>query len=525
MREVLPVILGFVQEFGVFLRQYLSSSLTAFTLFDLNPMASAKHTLPYRIIVGLEIHIELNTKTKMFCRCLNDPFHSEPNQNICPVCTGQPGALPVPNKEAVRKSILMGLALQSEIAKLSKWDRKHYFYPDNPKGYQISQYDLPLCLGGHLDLLKPDGSIESTVRFERVHMEDDAGKLLHGGKPGYSEVDFNRAGVPLIEMVSKPDITSPEQARKFLRELRLLARTLGISDADMEKGQMRCDVNINIAFDHEGKAVKTPITEVKNVNSSQAVERSIQIESQRQYDEWMANGPIRKRKNKITCGYDADTGQVQIQRAKEAANDYRYFPEPDIPPIAVYEVPELNPANMTLPELPNATRQRLLKKGLAMVDIDAFLNDPQKRSRLDELTKIIGDDQIKTISNWLLNAPASLRLPDTAFHDLMNLVNSGTLSFATIKPRLEELVQELESATVKTVKEYALNQKLLLEHDEGVVQSAIEKVLSEQKEAVAQYKAGNTKIFGFLVGQVLKLAAGKAQPQKVQESVKKALAK
>jgi aspartyl-tRNA(Asn)/glutamyl-tRNA(Gln) amidotransferase subunit B len=492
--------------------------------------------LPYRIIAGLEIHVELNTQTKMFCRCLNDPFHAEPNTNICPVCCGLPGTLPVPNREAVRKCLLMGKALGSTFAPLSKWDRKHYFYPDLPKGYQISQYDLPLCLGGQVELLGEEGQTESAIRLERIHLEEDAGKLLHAGKPGFTHVDLNRAGVPLIEMVTKPDLVSAEQARRLLQELRLLARTLGISDADMEKGQMRCDVNVNIAFtDEDGQAVKTPITEVKNVNSTRAVERSITTEAQRQYEEWRANGPIRHRKNKITAGWDEDTGSVLIQRAKEAANDYRYFPEPDIPPIRVYEASDLNPDNLAAPELPNVRRRRYAALGLAKADVEVLLSDPTRLARLEALLAYPDPARptlpAKLVVNWLLNAPASAMLPDAVFAELAGLVQEGRAGFAAVKPLLEELAATVrEKETAKTaadpavlVVDFLKQNGLIQEHDDSVVQWAIEEVLREQPEAVAQVREGNVKVFGFLVGQVLKKTAGKAQPQRAQAALREAL--
>lgn len=477
---------------------------------------------PYRIMVGLEVHVELATETKMFCRCKNEPFGSEPNTHICPVCMGLPGTLPVPNKEAVRKSILVGKALNATIAKLSKWDRKHYFYPDLPKGYQISQYDLPLCVGGELSLLGPDGNVESTVHFERAHLEEDAGKLMHGDKKGYSRVDYNRAGVPLLEMVTKPDLTSPEQARRFLQELQLITRTLGVSDADMEKGHMRCDVNVSIWVKEGEKEVNTPVTEVKNVNSTRAVERSIKVEAQRQYDEWMADGPIRTRKNKITAGWDEDSNTVSVQRHKEAANDYRYFPEPDIPPIAVHELPELDPAKMSLPELPNARRLRYQAFGLSAPDIELLLTDPERLARFEEYTATTKLAP-KQIANWLINAADSLQLHTEQFTELVGLVEQGALSFSAAKPKLPEMRAALEKNPKLSVKEVAKDLGLLQEHDDAVVQLAIEAVLAEQTAAVAEYRSGKEQIFGFLVGQVMKRCAGKAQPTKVQEALRAAL--
>ncbi len=480
-------------------------------------------SLPYRYIVGLEVHAELNTETKMFCRCVNKPFGSEPNTNVCPVCLGLPGTLPVPNREAVKKTILVGLALESTIPKISKWDRKHYFYPDSPKAYQISQSDMPLCVGGHLDLLAPDGSVESTVRFERVHLEEDAGKLQHAAG-GVSHVDLNRAGVPLIEMVSKPDLTSPEQARRFLQELRLLVRAVGVSDADMEKGQMRCDVNINIAFEHEGTTIKTPITEVKNVNSTRAVERSIATEAQRQYDEWMADGPIRTRTNKLTSGWDEDTNEVKIQRAKEGANDYRYFPEPDIPPVAVYELADLNPKTLvkTLPELPNSIRKQYAKEVGA--DLESILSD---REEIEYFKQYIAEGMpAKVVANWIKQVPDFLSVAqDGDVLAVYGLIKSGDMSFSAFKEKVAQFTADLHSSRERTAKDTAQTLGLLQVHDENVVQSAIAEVIAANPQAVADYKSGNERIIGFIVGQVMKKAAGKAQPAHVQEAVKAELAK
>lgn len=478
-------------------------------------------SLPYRVIVGMEIHVELTTATKMFCRCPNDPFHAKgPNSHVCPVCMGLPGALPVANREAIRKAILVGKALGGQIAKLSKWDRKHYFYPDLPKGYQISQYDMPLCLGGELVLLDDLAEPAARIRFERAHLEEDAGKLLHGDKEGYSRVDLNRAGVPLLEMVSEPDITSATQARRVLQEMQLLVRTLGVSDADMEKGQMRADVNINIAFETQGKEVKTPITEVKNVNSTKAVERAITTEAQRQYDEWQANGPIRQRQAKITAGWDENSETVNIQRAKEGSADYRYMPEPDLPPIAVYELDDLNPEKMTLPELPNQVRQEYIQKGLVPADVELLFVDAK---RLLHALRALEEGGIvaREGAKWLIQVPGADQLSASELADVMALTTAGAVSFSALKPLFLELVDHLRDG--KKLNDFMQAKGLLQEHDDSVVQSAVAEVLSANPQAVADFRAGNERILGFLVGQVMKQAAGKAQPAKVQAAVRRAL--
>lgn len=476
--------------------------------------------LPFRYTIGLEVHVELDTATKMFCRCKNLPFGAEPNEHTCPICMALPGTLPVPNLEAIRKTILIGKALGSTIPAMSKFDRKHYFYPDSPKGYQISQYDMPFCLGGAIEILDEKGEVASRVTFERVHLEEDAGKLMHTGKEGYSKVDLNRAGVPLIEMVTEPVIHSPEDARAFMQELRQLVRTVGVSDGDMEKGHMRCDANVSIQFEFEGKEVSSPITEIKNVNSTRAVERALTVEAQRLYDEWMAGGSARTRTNKITVGWDETTNSVQINRAKEAAKDYRYFPEPDIPPFAVYEVPELNPDNMVLPELPNERRRRYLGLGIAMADIEVLLADPAKLVRFEKLLEH-SDLQPKQVANWLINAPQSLELETNHFVELSQLVHEGAVAFARLKEQFAEVVALLGKGS--TPREAVKRLGLLQEHDDEAVKKAIVEVFAEQPAAVQDFKDGKEKILGFIVGQVMKKAAGKAQPQKVQEMVRSAL--
>lgn len=479
--------------------------------------------LPYKYTIGLEIHCELATATKMFCRCKNAPFGAQPNENTCPVCMGLPGTLPVPNREAVRKTVLVGKALGSTINELAKWDRKHYFYPDLPKGYQISQYDLPFCVGGELALLSNEGKPESVIHFERVHLEEDAGKLMHTGRPGYSKVDLNRAGVPLIEMVTKPDIHSPEEARRFMQELRQLVRTLGVSEADMEKGEMRADVNVSIQFEFEGQEVSTPITEVKNVNSTRAVERCLIAEGQRLYTEWQAGGPVRTRKNKLTASWDEDKNQVNISRAKEAANEYRYFPEPDIPPVKVFETEDLNPDKMELPELPNHKRLRYLALGLSIADCETILNDDARLARFESLQKEKPDFAVKTLANWIINAWEAFDLPADFLWQLMLWDEQKKISFSAAKKELGYFAEFLAKDATAKPETVVAAKNLLLEHDDSVVQSAIAQVMQEQPQAVQQFKEGKEQILGFLVGQVMQKTAGKAQPAQVQIAVRSAL--
>jgi aspartyl-tRNA(Asn)/glutamyl-tRNA(Gln) amidotransferase subunit B len=482
-----------------------------------------KSDSPFSIIVGLEVHVEVKTKTKMFCRCANDPFGTAPNTHVCPVCLGLPGALPVPNRAAVKAILLLGKALGGTLNPLARWDRKHYFYPDLPKGYQISQLDHPFSLGGALELYDAQGKLSSTIRFERAHLEEDAGKLTHGGQPGFSNVDLNRAGVPLIEMVSKPDITSATQARAFLQELQLLVRYLGISDADMEKGHMRCDVNINIAFTDPktGEVVKTPITEVKNVNSTRAVERSIASESQRQYDKWLAGGSIVTRKGKITVGWDETTEQVTIQRAKEGSADYRYLPEPDLPPVQVYEDADLHPDSIVVPVLPAAWRKKLLHQGVAASDIETLLQDRERLAYLDQ-----GSQQKiaeKTLATWLVNAPEIRMLPVTITAELLEACDKGQASFSAVKPALPQLAQWVISHPGDAVTQGLQDLGLYIDHDPAAFTIAIETVLADHTDIVQQYKAGNHRVLGFLVGKAMQQLAGKATPADVSKALVSAM--
>src|SRR3989338_2622308 len=302
-------------------------------------------------VIGLEIHVQLKTKSKMFCSCSAHEEGAAPNTHVCPVCTGQPGVLPVPNEEAIRATVLMGLALNGTIATASKFDRKHYFYPDLPKAYQISQYDIPIVKGGHLDLDFPAGNTRAQARIglTRIHLEEDAAKNFHDTS-GKTLVDFNRAGVALMEIVTEPDFASPAEAKRFLQELRLMIRYLGISDADMEKGHLRCDANISL---REKGGSFQPKTEIKNLNSFRHVERALAYEIQRQTQMWEEGHPPDVT---TTRGWD-DTKQKTVeQRIKEGAEDYRYFPEPDIPPLQLSAMADEMRAR--LPELPAARRAR-----------------------------------------------------------------------------------------------------------------------------------------------------------------------
>ncbi len=465
---------------------------------------------PYQTIVGLEIHVELSTVSKMFSSAPNDPFHAAPNTNLTPVCIGMPGTLPVPNREAIRRTILLGLALGSHIPKESKFDRKHYFYPDLPKGYQISQYDQPFCEGGELTA---GGEL---VHFTRVHLEEDAGKLLH--KSGdWTQVDLNRAGVALAEIVTEPDIRSPEQARLFLQELRLLVRSLGIADAEMEKGQMRCDANVSVRFEHDGQEVNSYISEVKNLNSFRMVERAIAYESKRLYDEWQSDPSARDQKHKITVGWDDVAGKTKIQRRKEGAADYRYFPEPDIPAFRIYDADNGDPRpegvdafdlaelRHELPELPAARRARWGAAGLKARDADTLVDSP-RAAVLDEIVNLSNDEaERQKAASYLVNESVE-GVTAAQYLEVAKLALAGEIDSNVPKKLLPELAGQSRTAA-EIVQESGWRQ----ESDEGAIKQVVAEVVQAHPDEAAAYRSGKKALIGFFIGQA-RAKAGNANP-------------
>lgn len=478
---------------------------------------------PYTTIIGLEIHIELNTASKMFSAAPNDPFFAEPNERLSEVCIGLPGTLPVPNRAAIEKTIQLGLALGCTIPKESKFDRKHYFYPDLPKGYQISQYDQPLCLGGSVTVG------EQTVRLIRIHLEEDAGKLLHGQKAGYTAVDLNRAGVPLVEIVTEPDLSSPADARAFLTELRLIARTLGISEADMEKGQLRCDANVNVAFEHEGTGVTTHISEIKNLNSFRMVEAAISFEADRLYHEWHHNPEVSEQTGKITVGWDNDRGVTNVQRSKEGAADYRYFPEPDIPPLQIFDseagdtVPagafDLAVIRSTIPMTPSIMRERAKARGWAAVDIDTVATRGWARQILTDLLVSHDDDSLTKAAFTLLTHDAVAGVTTPQLIEVATLLKEGTISSNIPKPLFLAIAAGEEGSVLEIVERHGWRQQ----SDEGELKSAILKVLTTHANVADEYRAGKTQVIGFLVGAVMRATNGKANPAVVRTMLEREL--
>lgn len=484
----------------------------------------------YEPTIGIEIHVELKTKSKMFCSCANGfGLEKEPNVNICPVCSGQPGTLPVANKEAIRLVLKTGMALNAEIPEFSKFDRKNYFYPDLPKGYQISQYDKPLVEGGYLDIV--DAVQPSRIRITRVHLEEDTGKLTHPKGSPYSLVDFNRAGVPLMELVTEPDIRSGVQARKFCQELQLILRYLDVSDADMEKGQMRCEVNISIK--KEGAKKFGTKVEIKNLNSFRVVEKSIDYEIRRQTEELEAGGKIIQE----TRGWDDARGVTVSQRIKEEAHDYRYFPEPDLPPLATKEfLTEIG----ALPELPNQRRSRFAEEyklpsedieiliankelseffEVAISELRSWEKDAEPKIETGKLIKLAANYLITELQKLLYQAERQfkdLKITPENFAEFIKLTAQGIVSSSGAQAVLKEMFATGADPS-HIIKEKDLGQV----SDEEELNAAILEVLSANPGPVADYKKGKKNSLMFLVGKVMAATKGKANPQVVTEILKK----
>lgn len=486
----------------------------------------------YEPVIGLEIHCELKTRTKMFCGCLNNPDEKHPNENICPICVGHPGTLPVINKKAVEAVVKVGLALGSEIAKEAKFDRKNYFYPDLPKGYQISQYDKPLCLGG--EMAPPVGGGEDKVAITRVHLEEDTGRLSHAADD-YSLVDFNRAGVPLMELVTEPDIRSSDEAKKFCEELRLLLRYLGVSEANMEKGEMRCEANISLR--KKGASEFGMKVEVKNLNSFKAVERAIEYEIERQ-TKLLENG---EKVIQETRGWD-DAGQKTFsQRTKEAAHDYRYFPEPDLPPLKGDFV-DFKKIKAEIGELPDQKRARFQKEyGLPEKDVEILVFNPDLADYYErvvsELSEWFSSEKVKgkekeakqLTANYLLTdlrkllnktagSAGELLISPENFAEMITLIAEGKISSAGAKTVLEEMFRTgADPSMIIEAK------NLAQESGEAELKKAAEEIIAKNEKAIADFKAGQANALQFLVGQMMAKTKGRANPQIAAKVLKKLL--
>jgi aspartyl-tRNA(Asn)/glutamyl-tRNA(Gln) amidotransferase subunit B len=479
----------------------------------------------WETVIGLECHVELSTRTKMFCGCLN-AFGAEPNTNVCPVCLGHPGSLPVPNRAAIESIVKIGLALGSTIAPRSLFHRKNYFYPDMPKNYQISQYDLPICVGGHLDVDLPDGSI-SRIGITRVHMEEDTGKTTHGSASGRIHdaesalVDYNRAGVPLVECVSEPDIRSAEEAGSYVRELRATLEALDVSDVRMEEGSLRCDANISVR-ESGSDALGTKV-EIKNMNSIRSLERALRFETERQVAALEAGQPLVQE----TRHWDEDSGTTKSMRSKEEAFDYRYFPEPDIPPLepASAWVEEIR---ASLPELPRARRARYVRDLGLKPEVARVLVGDRSAVALFEGTITLGAAPTAA-ANWITQDLAGLAnkagtridaTPVTAEHlaDLVRLLEADEISGAGAKQALEDAFQSGDPIE-GIVERRGLRQV----SDTGALGAIVDGVLAENAEVADQFRAGKESVIGFLVGQVMKRSGGSANPKLAQELLRERL--
>ncbi|MDP2631511.1 MAG: Asp-tRNA(Asn)/Glu-tRNA(Gln) amidotransferase subunit GatB [Candidatus Uhrbacteria bacterium] len=486
-------------------------------------------------IIGLETHVQLKTASKMFCGCSNHSEGVAPNVNVCPVCLGHPGVLPVPNEQAIRSAILLGLALDGKIAKHSKFDRKNYFYPDLPKSYQISQFDLPIMSEGSLTFEVPGEEKTITIGIERLHLEEDAAKNIHGDD-GKTYVDFNRGGTPLVEIVTHPHFTSAAQAKAYLQEIRLIVRTLGISYGDMEKGQLRADVNISMReVDENGEPLSkslNPKTEIKNVNSFKAVERAIEYEIQRQTKLWEADDIPRLT---TTRGWSDAKQVTELQRTKEGFADYRYFPEPDIPPMDLADLAD--EISHKIPELPKAKRDRFITEyGIKPSEAKQIIDDPaladfteQALSELEawlqaepdvdsEQATIQRQKLTKLFVSWLLNKLLGvvaerkiglkiMKITPENFAEFIKLIAEGKL---TGQSGLQVLGRMLDDGSDPSDVMDELGASRL--DDVSALIKVIDAVIEESSDEVARYKAGDTKLLQWFMGQVMKETHGKADP-------------
>ena len=461
----------------------------------------------YEMVIGLEVHVELKTKTKIFCDCKTD-FGAEPNTHVCPVCMGMPGTLPVLNKKVVDYAIKAGLATNCSIARFSKQDRKNYFYPDLPKAYQISQYDLPLCEHGYVDIETADGS--KRIGITRIHIEEDAGKLVHDAKLG-TLIDCNRCGVPLIEIVSEPDIRSAEEADAYLRKLRAAILYTGVSDCKMNEGSLRCDVNLSVRKPGEPFGTRT---EMKNINSFQFIAKAIDYEYRRQVDALESGESVVQE----TRRFDADSGKTYSMRKKEDANDYRYFPDPDLPPIVITEE-KLAALKAEIPMLPDERKKLYTETyGLTAYDSEVITNELavadyfEKTACATRYPKLAANMLITDILRSYDSENGDLPVKPERLAALADLLGDGKINSSTGKKIVGELlVSDFDPAVY--VAEHGLEQI----NDRAVLEQAVREVLMSDAKSVASYKAGKTAALKALVGKVMAKTGGKANPVIVNE--------
>ncbi len=480
----------------------------------------------YDVVIGLEVHAQLSTQTKMFCSCPVS-FGEEPNRNVCPVCLGMPGVLPVPNEKAVAYAVKLGLATNCEINHQAMWTRKNYFYPDLPKGYQITQqggspvYDQPICKNGYLEIQSPErGPVK--IGLTRIHMEEDAGKLIHDLSPDESLFDANRCGTPLCEIVSEPDLKSPKEASLFLEKVRQILQYLGISDADMEKGNLRCDVNVSLR-----KSPDAPFgqkVEMKNMNSFNNIEKALEAEISLQTIQLDRGETVAQ----VTKRFDPNTGKTVVMRSKEEAEDYRYFPEPDLIRLSSVDDVFIEIQRKTLPELPDARTQRYRENlGLSEYDSDVLTKEKNVSDYFEEVCK--KGANAKSAANWVMG-------------EVMRVLNEGGVSIQDIKVSPDYLAElllciekgEISGRIAKQVFQDVLDsgdspldiiekKGLKVVSDSGALEKMVVDVIDKNPKQVEEYRAGKEKVLGFFVGQIMKATQGKADPAALNKILKEKL--
>jgi len=474
--------------------------------------------MSWETVIGLEVHVQINSKTKAFCGC-STTFGADPNTQTCPVCLGMPGQLPVLNMEAARKSALTGLAIDGSINLESKFDRKNYFYPDLPKGYQITQFPVPIVEGGHLDIPVPDGI--KRIGITRIHMEEDAGKSMHEGLDGVSHIDLNRSGVPLMEIVSEPDMRCADEAVAYLKQLHQLVRFLNVSGADMEKGQFRCDANVSVR--RFGDALGTR-AELKNLNSFRFIKQAIDYEVARQIELIEDGGEVVQE----TRLYDSVKGESRSMRSKEEAHDYRYFPEPDLPPLRISQQ-ELDAIHAGMPELPGALRARFESEfGLSTYDADVLTQTRELAGWYESLVAAHPADP-KRCANWMANELLG-RLKEAGQNisnspvsasklaGLLDRIADNTISGKIAKDVLDAMMESGDDADA-IIEAKGLKQV----SDSGAIDGMILKVMADNPQQLEQFRAGKDKLMGFFVGQVMKASRGQANPAMVNQRLNELL--
>ncbi len=470
----------------------------------------------YETVIGLEVHVELATKTKIFCGCSTE-FGGEPNTHTCPVCTGMPGSLPVLNKKVVEYAMAVGLAANCQIHQYCRFDRKNYFYPDNPQNYQISQLYLPICHDGWIEI-ETEGQ-KKKVRIHEIHMEEDAGKLIHDDWEDCSLVDYNRSGVPLIEIVSEPDMRSAEEVIAYLEQLRMIAQYVGASDCKLQEGSMRADVNLSVR--EKGSDTFGTRTEMKNLNSFKAIARAIEGEQARQIDLLEEGRPVIQE----TRRWDDNKGESYPMRSKEDAQDYRYFPDPDLPPVEISDA-WMEEIRDSLPELQPAKKARYMEEFKLPAYDASILTESKKLADLFEETVALGTNP-KKVSNWLMvetlrllkeysMEPEEIRFTPENLKKLIALAEEGSINSSVAKEVFEQMFKENVDPQV-----YVEEHGLKTVNDAGALEAVVKKVLENNPKVVEEYRGGKEKVLGFLVGQVMKEMKGKANPAMAGELLKK----